>query len=110
MIKCKLLLLLNVLILNCTSKMLNCNSKMLNCIVNSQLGRTFLPFPQEVLFLSCLTRYEKNYLRGLIGMQKLLKFTCLTMKFHNRDHTTVHHGHVTSKLIFLMTIETSTTQ
>ena len=32
---------------------------------------------------------SKNHLRKLIGVQKVLNFTCLTMKFHNRHHATI---------------------
>ena len=39
---------------------------------------------------SFLTRYQKILWGGSLGCKKLLKFTCLTMKFHNRHHTTVH--------------------
>ena len=39
---------------------------------------------------NCLTRYQKILWDGSLGCKKLLKFTCLTMRFHNRHHTSVH--------------------
>ena len=35
---------------------------------------------------SCLIRYQKILWGGSLGCKNLLKFTCLTMKFHNRHH------------------------
>ena len=35
---------------------------------------------------NCLTRYQKILWGGSLRCKKLLKFTCLTMKFHNRHH------------------------
>ena len=35
----------------------------------------------------CLTRYKKILWGGSFGCKKILKFTCLTMKFHNLHHT-----------------------
>ena len=40
--------------------------------------------------LSCLTRCEKFLWRGSLGCKKVLKFTCLTMKFHGCHHTNLH--------------------
>ena len=39
---------------------------------------------------NCLTRYQKILWGGSLWCKKLLEFSCLTMKFHNRHHTTHH--------------------
>ena len=35
-------------------------------------------------------KIQKILWRGSLGCKKLLKFTCLTMKFHNCHHTSTH--------------------
>ena len=35
----------------------------------------------------CLARYKQILLGCSLGCKNALKFTCLPMKFHNRDHT-----------------------
>ena len=39
---------------------------------------------------SFLTRYQKILLGGSLRCKKVLKFTCLTVKFHNCYHTNLH--------------------
>ena len=38
---------------------------------------------------SCLKRYKRILWGGSLGCKKLLKFTCLILKFHKRHYTTI---------------------